>query len=70
MVDQLKHASVNCGLLLVQGIVVMRCPGAPYSDSPTLFDETDMQNAITLGLIEKRKIVGSLQWEYYLAKKS
>ena len=70
MVNQLKHAAANCGLLVMQGIVVMRCPGSPYTDTPTLFDETDLQNAITLGLLEKRKIVGSLEWEYYVAKKS
>ena len=29
MVDQLKESATNCGLLLMQGIVVMRCPGSP-----------------------------------------
>jgi hypothetical protein len=55
MVDQLKHAATNCGLLAVQGIVVMRCPGSPYTDTPTSFDETDLENAHFIGPREKAK---------------
>ncbi len=69
MVDQLKHAGTNCGLLAMQGIIVMRCPGSPYTDTPTTFDETDLENAITLGLVRKQQIVGSYEWEYYVPTK-
>ena len=51
----------------MQGIVVMRCPGSPYADTPTTFDETDLENAISLGLLRKQRIVGSYEWEYYVA---
>jgi hypothetical protein len=67
MVDQLKESATNCGLLLIQGIVAMRCPGSPYTDTPTTFDETDLNNAISLGLLRKQQIVGSFEWEYYVA---
>jgi len=66
MVDQLKHAGTNCGFLAIQATVVMRCPGSPCTDTPTTFDETDLQNAISLGLVRKQKIVGSFEWEYYV----
>ncbi len=69
MVAELKNADANCGLLASQGIVVMRCPGSPYTDTPTLFDEADLENAIALNLLEKRKVTGSFEWEYYVAKK-
>lgn len=69
MVAQLKESATNCGLLLIQEIVVMRCPGSPYTDTPTTFDATDLKNAISLGLLRKQKIVGSYEWEYYVPTK-
>jgi hypothetical protein len=66
MVDQLKSAETNCGLLAEKGIVVMRCPGTPYTDTPTTFDESDLTNAIALGLLRKQKMVGSFEWDYYV----
>lgn len=67
MVHQLKHAATNCGLMAVQEKVVMRCPGSPYTDAPMLFDETDLKNAIALGLLKKQEVSGSFNWEYYVA---
>lgn len=55
----------NCGLLVIQKTVVMRCPGSPYADSHTVYDEADLNNAIELNLLEKRKVTGSYEWEYY-----
>ncbi len=69
LVDMLESAGLNCGLLVIQKTVVMRCPGAPYTDSPTAHDEADMNNAIALDLLEKRKMTGSYEWEYYVVKK-
>jgi hypothetical protein len=67
LVEQLSE---SCGLLVVHGAVVMRCPGAPYTDTPMMmFDETDVQNALALDLLEKRKVTGSFQWEWYMAKR-
>jgi hypothetical protein len=68
MVDILRNAGLNCGLLSMQRTVVMRCPGAPYSDSPTMYDEPDLNNAIALNLLEKRKMTGSYEWEYYVVR--
>ncbi len=70
LVDQLESAGANRGLLVVQGAVVMRGPGAPYSETLMVtFNETDLQNAIALGLLEKRKVTGSLEWDWYVAKR-
>ena len=69
LVEHLKDAGANCGLLVVQGAVVIRCPGAPYVDSPMVtFDEGDLQNAIALDLLEKRKVIGSYTWEWFVLK--
>ena len=34
-----------------------------------MFDETDLHNAVALDLLEKRKVTGSYEWEWYAAKK-
>jgi hypothetical protein len=70
LIDQLADAGINHGLLAVQGAVVMRGPGAPYSETPMVsFDVTDLQNAIALGLLQKAKVTGSYEWEWYVVKK-
>ena len=74
MVHQLERAGTNCGLFAVEGIVVMRCMGEPYTDTPTMFDEIVLQNAIALNLLERRKftessIKGSSQCELYTPKR-
>lgn len=56
LVNRLERTGTDCGLLAVQGSVVLRCPSAPYNDSPTTFNEADLQNAVTLGLLEKRSM--------------
>lgn len=59
--------SENCGFLVLDGAVVMRCPGAPYADSPMMmFDEVDVLTAVALELLEKRQVTGSFQWEWYV----
>ncbi|HEV1994219.1 MAG TPA: hypothetical protein VGR03_07805 [Candidatus Acidoferrum sp.] len=69
LVKVLRDSPANCGLLAMQGIVVMRCPGAPYTDTPTRFNESVLHDAIALSLLEKHKASGSYKWEYYMAKK-
>jgi len=51
----------------------MRCPGVPFTDLPIPYDEADLNNAIELNLIEKRKkLVGSVTdssgWEWYVVR--
>ncbi len=36
LVEDLETVGGKCGLMAKQGSVVMRCPGAPYTDSPML----------------------------------
>jgi len=53
LVAMLQSAGRSCGLLVVQRTVVMRCPGSPFMDSPTMYDEADLTNAIELNLVRK-----------------
>jgi hypothetical protein len=70
LVEEVKRRT-KCGLLTKQGTVVLRRPGSPYTDEPLVtFDETDLHNAIALGLLEKQRIKGSFEWEWYVAKET
>ena len=73
LVGILEGAGPNCGLIVMQGAVVMRCPGAPLTDLPTIYDEADLKNAVELKLLEKRKmradaLPGSFEREYYVIR--
>jgi hypothetical protein len=67
LVEMLKSAGEHHGLLVVQGNVVIR-DGVECADSPAMFEETDLQNAIALDLLEERKVSGSVNWEWYVAR--
>jgi hypothetical protein len=77
LVEHLERAGMNCGLLAVQGTVVLRRPGAPYTDTPiVMFNEADLQNAGTLQLLAKQKVecetfpgAHHYSWEWYVVKK-
>ena len=69
LVDILESGGSDCGLLVIKGAVVMRCPGAPFTDLPIPYDEADLNNAIELNLIERQKkligsVTGSSGWEW------
>jgi len=68
LVKQLNGDKHYSGFLVMGGLVVLRSSGAPYTDTPTMFDEADFKNAIDLGLLEKRKVTGSVEWEWYTLK--
>ncbi|MGA9057164.1 MAG: hypothetical protein WB763_11695 [Terriglobia bacterium] len=58
LVEHLERAGNDCGLSVAQGTVKLRCPGAPYTDTPTMtFNETHLQNAVALELLEKKTMV-------------
>jgi hypothetical protein len=67
LVEILKSAGDHCGLLMEQGNLVIR-DGVHVTDSPAMFNEVDLQNAIELGLLEHRKVSGSVTWEWYVVK--
>jgi hypothetical protein len=74
LVNQLERTGSDCGLVVVQGAVVTRFPGAPYTDTPTAFDEIDLHNAVALNLLEQRKftvgsVTGSVQSDWYQSKR-
>jgi hypothetical protein len=73
LVDILEGAGPNCGLVIMQGAVVMRCPGTPFTDLPIPYDEADSNNAVELNLLEKKKmltgsVTGSSGWEWYVVR--
>jgi len=68
LVKMLKRCGANHGVLAVQGNLVVR-DGVKMTDDPFMFQEADLQNAVALGLLEKRKIDGpSGSWEWYVVK--
>jgi hypothetical protein len=74
LVDELKNShSSDIGFCLVGGKVVIRRPAAVaiFTDALTTFDETDLNNAVELGLLEKSQINGFVvnAWERYQRKK-
>lgn len=70
LVEELEHEGIHTGLLIIQGVVVRRCSGAPYSDFPMpSFDEADLRNAVDLGLLEMQKILGDPEWEWWIVRK-
>ena len=74
LVDELKKHSTDSGFCVIGGKVVVRRPAAVaiFQDAPTTYDETDLKNAIELGLLEKNQINGFVVngWERYQRKKS
>lgn len=72
LVKRLAEAGDSHGLIMMQGTVVMRGPGSPYNDIPTMSDGADLQNAIELGLLEKQEVnvVKKFGWEWYIVKKT
>ena len=69
LAEMLKTGGMNCGLMTAQGTVFMRSAGAPFTDTPTMFNEADLNNAVALGLIEKQCVTGSSEWEWFVTKK-
>ena len=67
LVDMLKATGDNHGLLVVRGSVVIR-NGVNGNDTPLMFDVAALENAIALGLLEPRRVSGSITWDWYVAK--
>lgn len=68
---ELEIAGSNCGLLSVQGEVILRFPGAPYRDiAMQFFSEDDLNNAITLGLLQRASVIGTYNWVWFVLKKA
>lgn len=71
LVRMLEKAGENHGLIVVQGHLVIR-NGVNLQDAPMMMEVADLENAITLDLLEKRvarEIVGGkASWEWYIAK--
>jgi hypothetical protein len=67
LVNMLKKAGENHGLLVVAGNLVIR-DGVNGSNSPMMFDVSVLENAIALGLLEQRRVSGSVAWDWYVPK--
>jgi len=73
LADALKDAGLNSRrplLARVQGQVVLRSPGSPYKDVPLpSVEEADLNNAVSLGLLQKGSVAGSDNWDWWVLKK-
>ena len=67
LVEMLKATGDNHGLLVVRGSLVIR-NRVTGTDTPLMFDVAALENAITLGLLEPRRVSGSVSWDWYIAK--
>lgn len=68
LVGWLNGAGASSGFAVVQDSVVLRTAGAPFNDTPMpAFDPVDVQNAEVLDLLEKRKVTGSFEWDWFVA---
>ena len=66
LVMEVEDAGQHSGLLMVGNQLVLRSPGSPYTDRVMLFfEQSDLTNAVSLGLLAKSKIIGSYNWEWY-----
>jgi hypothetical protein len=63
----LNKVGENHGILVIQGHLVIR-DGVLVEDSPMMFEETDLLNAVELGIVQKNKVEGSVSWEWYVVK--
>jgi hypothetical protein len=67
MVNDLEVAGENCGYMCANGVVWIRGPGEPYTDTPTTYSEADLAAAIEGGLLLQQKMLSSDQgWTYYI----
>jgi len=64
----LNKAGENHGILVIQGHLVIR-DGVLVEDSPMMFEEADLLNAVELGIVQKNKVEGSVSWEWYVVKR-
>jgi hypothetical protein len=67
LVEMLKATGDNHGLLVVRGSLVIR-NRVTVTDTPLMFDVAALENAVTLGLLEPRRVSGSVTWDWYVAK--
>jgi len=67
LVEALRVAGEHFGLLMVQGHLVVR-DGVLCTDSPSMFEEADLKNAIMLGLLQANVVSGSVAWDWYVVK--
>ncbi len=76
--DMVKMLDSTCGIVLNNGVVMVRCKGGPnsYSDTPTPYNEDDLNNAIQLKLLEKEPLIisssgakGSTERDWYTARR-
>ena len=67
LVEMLKATGDDHGLLVVRGSLVIR-NRVTGTDTPLMFDVAALENAIALGLLEPRRVSGSVSWDWYIAK--
>lgn len=68
LLEMLKKAGDNHGLLVVAGNIVIK-NGVNSTTSPMMFDVAVLENAVALDLLEPRRVSsGSVVWDWYVPK--
>lgn len=65
MIDKLKAYGMNHGFAALGTGVVVVGPGAPFSVYPTWYAAADLEKAAEKGILQRRKLSGSLVLDIY-----
>jgi len=66
MLENLENAGESCGFMCMNNVVWIRGPGAPWTDTPTLYTQSDLDHAIASGKVRAQTMTGSATWTYYV----
>jgi len=68
MIRKLKGYGMNHGYAALGTGVVVVGPGAPFSVYPTWYAAADLEKAAEAGILQRRKLSGSLVLDIYAVK--
>lgn len=70
LAETLREAKAKSGFVVKDGHVLLRGPGAVFTDLSAQFFVEDLRNAVSLGLIVKGSVVGKRSsWDWYVLSK-
>jgi len=68
MIQKLKGYGINHGFAALGTGAVVVGPGAPFSVYPTSYAAVDLEKAADAGILQRRKLSGSLVLDIYAVK--
>jgi hypothetical protein len=64
MVEELQEAGNSHGYMTDGGLVWIRGPGSPWTDTPANYSPAELNAAIASGKLEKQEMTGSSDFTY------